>query len=280
VVYDLLPLSRPDWFSSGTASNFRRWFRVLANDADQALCISDEVARELRVQLASQATRGPSIARIVLGGDIEASLPSRGQSKAVSTVLRQMLMRPAVLMVGTVEPRKGYAAAIAAFEYLWRSKKGDAPDLVIVGKPGWKTDDLQKRLHGHPESGRRLHWLSQVSDEELAHLYGACRGLLMASLGEGMGLPLLEAVMHNRPVLARDLAVFREQGLPNVTYFQDDQPGVLGQRVMELLEVTPKPPLEAARLPTWHASATHLLRAIGLISSTPSSRVALGKIMQ
>ena len=264
VVYDLLPLVRPEWFTPSSANNFRKWVEILTEDADQAICISDHVAHELRGYLArTAADRSIAIGRLRMGADISGSIPSSGLSPEVRQVLDQLRFRRAILMVGTVEPRKGYDAALDAFDHLWRTEQG-APDLVLVGKGGWKTAELQQRIRMHPQSGRRLHWFDRVSDEGLCQLYEACRGVLIASRGEGFGLPLVEAAMHRRHVLARDLPVFRERDLPNVLYFSSDEPRALGGRLMDLLKAAdsrPGPPMELA---TWKDCVAGLLGEIGL----------------
>lgn len=265
IVYDLLPLMRPNWFNAATTKHFRRWFEVLAEETDQAICISDQVARDLRQHLAKLGLgRQPKISRLQMGSDIAASVPSIGTCTELKHLLNQIRFRPAVLMVGTVEPRKGYDSAIAAFEHLWRNRTTDAPDLVIVGKAGWKTAGLQEHISAHPERGRRLHWFDSMSDEGLCLLYGACRGLLMASRGEGFGLPLIEAAMHRRHVLARDLPVFREQNLPNVLYFTDDAPAALGNRLLELVSLGQnQAALAADLLPAWSECVDGLLGELG-----------------
>ena len=48
VVYDLLPLTRPEFFNERTASHFRHWFDVVQSDVDGAICISREVGQGLR----------------------------------------------------------------------------------------------------------------------------------------------------------------------------------------------------------------------------------------
>lgn len=274
VVYDLLPLLRPAWFNNRAIAHFRNWFSVLAEDADQAICISKQVSRDLRDRLRDH--RGASTLSIVdmkMGGDIASSRPSEGICQEVSQLLDRLRFRPAILMVGTIEPRKAYDTALMAFEHLWRDHGGEAPDLVIVGKPGWKTAALQQRLRAHPEHGKRLHWLDQVTDEGLCRLYESCRGLFMASHGEGFGLPLVEAVMQRRHVLARDLPVFREQNLPNVQYFEDDRPTALGERLMDLMHLDPLSPNATLLLSTWRDSVDDLLTNLGIAQngSTPSA---------
>jgi glycosyltransferase involved in cell wall biosynthesis len=169
------------------------------------------------------------------------------------------------MMVGTIEPRKGYDVALAAFEFLWATHTSDAPELVIVGKPGWKTDPLQQRLRSHPEAGQRLHWLNSASDEDLCLLYEGCRGVFMPSRGEGFGLPLIEAAAHRRFVLARDLPVFREQKLPNVMFFSDDRAPALGDRLMDLLNTSLAGPAPGTELPSWTQSVEQLLIDLALV---------------
>jgi glycosyltransferase involved in cell wall biosynthesis len=269
-VYDLLPILRPHWFSSKATKNFRGWFNLLAADADQAICISKQVSRDLRDHLREHAPGSTlSIAKLKLGGDIASSRPSMGICEEVSHLLDRLRFRPAILMVGTIEPRKAYATALLAFEELWRTHGGDAPDLVIVGKAGWKTQALQQQLRSHPEHGKRLHWLEQVSDEGLCRLYEACRGLFMASYGEGFGLPLAEALMQHRYVLARDLPVFREQNLGHVMFFEDDRPAPLAERLMDLVRTPPLSPNAQPALPTWQDCVDELLDILGIASAVP-----------
>jgi glycosyltransferase involved in cell wall biosynthesis len=265
VVYDLLPLLRPEWFSTAAVTHFNKWFQLLATEADQAICISDQVASDLRDRLKTIGIHpGPAIGRLEMGGDIEASVPTTGVCNDLSALLEKLRSRPAILMVGTVEPRKGYDVALTAFEHLWRSNPAKAPDLIIVGKSGWKTEQLQVRLREHPERGRRLHWFDQMSDEGLCLLYGASKGILMASRGEGFGLPVIEAASHGRPILARDIPIFREHQLPNVGFFKDDAPISLGASIMKLTQVSPDLNSSVSRCTTWHESVGKLLADMGL----------------
>ena len=268
VVYDLLPLLRPDWFSDAAVGHFQRWFEVLRKDTDQAICISDQVARDLGKRLAgSGQSHRVAIGRLKMGAEIAESVPSSGLCSDVRRLLELLRFRPTVLMVGTIEPRKGYEVAIAAFEHLWRTGAPDAPDLVIVGKGGWKTAALQQYIRSHPAIGTHLHWLDSVSDEGLCLLYEACRGVFMASRGEGFGLPLVEAALHRRNVLARDLPVFREQRMPNVLFFDDDRPAPLAGRLMDLVNAGQASCV--AKLPAWSDCVDDLLGEIGLSTSEP-----------
>ena len=257
VVYDLLPLLRPGWFNDQTVRHFERWFETIVVHADRLLCISDHVAQQVRERIAPDAR--PSVGRLHLSGDLTHSRPSTGMSPQVAHTLEAMEQHPTLLMVGTVEPRKGYAAALHAMERLWAAEPETAPRLMIVGKAGWKTDDLQRQIREHAEHGRRLHWLEGVSDEALELAYDRAAALLLASRSEGFGLPLVEATGYGKWVLARDLPVFREQGLTNVHYFVDDAPEPLADAVRLVMATATRAAPPVQRLPSWSECADRLL---------------------
>jgi glycosyltransferase involved in cell wall biosynthesis len=271
VVYDLLPLSRPDWFPTATRQRFTAWLDTLIEHSDQLLCISDQVARALRRVLDERpARRRPGIGRLHLSGDLAGSAPSAGLSPEEERALELARSSCTVLMVGTVEPRKGYDRAIAAFEQLWVSST-KAPSLLIVGRPGWKTAALQERIRRHPELGRRLHWLEQASDEALDQAYTAADAVLIASHAEGFGLPLAEAAMHRRWVLARDLPVFREQALPNTRFFTDDSAGMLVRSIESIVALANEKKPPRADVPSWSRCVEQLIKQVGLAELRPAS---------
>ena len=272
VVYDLLPLQHPAWFNPKTTRNFKRWIKWMAVYADSAVCISETVKLELRTWLSASFGLSPSAlsaSTIVLGADIDASAPSSGLPANAEFLLARLRNTPAVLMVGTLEPRKGYDQALAAFEQLWQ-QPGPTPLLVLVGRPGWKTEALQEKLRTHAQAGKRLFWLEDASDEYLANLYTTCCGVLVASRAEGFGLPLVEAALHGKSVLARDLPVFRDMKVEGITYFDSETAQGLTAALTQWLKsaavTSSKPPTVA--LPTWQVSAAQLTQALGLTQST------------
>ena len=267
VVYDILPVLRPDVFPFGAEADFAAWLDTIADLSDGLLCISRAVADELRGWLAARPptprAAPPRIGHFHLGADIDASAPSSGLPPDAEQILALVASRPTLLMVGTLEPRKGHRQALAAFDLLWRQDV-DA-NLVIVGKEGWMVDDLVKQLRAHPQRGAKLLWLSGLSDEMLLKLYHAASGLLIASEGEGFGLPLIEAAQHGLPIVARDLPVFREVAGEHATYFSGLTAGDLAATMRDWLELLQKNKVpQSTGMPwlTWEQSAAALWAAM------------------
>lgn len=266
ILYDLLPIQSPQWFSERGVKNFCKWFEFIAREADDLCCISNHVMNSLAAIMQNRGISPSSQQNIFsfsLGSDLLSTLPSTTGARSAQTALGDILCKRFILMVGTVEPRKGYDAALCGFEKLWSNSSDPTITLVIVGQPGWKTSDLQMRIKSHPELGKRLFWLSEASDDELLTLYRSCHGVLVASYDEGYGLPLVEALSYHKPVLARDLPVFREFRHPDIRYFSNDEALHAGGVVLEFLTTGGSRTTQWCPA-TWRESAHELAQKIGI----------------
>jgi glycosyltransferase involved in cell wall biosynthesis len=230
VVYDLLPVQLPDCFPATVQTMYPFWLRQISALADGLICISRAVADDLLTWLAAHPPARLAPLRIGwfhLGNDFRAvgaaGTPQDG-GEAAHPCLAAGAARPTLLMVGTLEPRKGYADALNALETLW--DQGADVGLIFVGKTGWMMQALEQRLRGHPERGHRLHWITDASDRLVADLYRCCGALLMASEGEGFGLPLVEAARAGLPIITRDLPIFREVCGDHALYFSGGPPAI------------------------------------------------------
>jgi glycosyltransferase involved in cell wall biosynthesis/ADP-heptose:LPS heptosyltransferase len=265
VVYDILCVRIPQYFDQELVRVFGIWLRFVAG-CDGVLCISRAVRDDVLSWFREQNLAKCPWFRAEwfhLGADLESSVPSRGLPDDAGSVLSRLRDTTAFLMVGTVEPRKGHGVALDAFELLW--ERGQNVLLVIVGKNGWKADELCERMSNHPESGSRLFWLQEISDEYLEKVYASSTCLLAPSFGEGFGLPLIEAAHHGIPVIARDIAVFREVAGEQAYYFQDDSAQALADYLIDWVKLLPVADLSkklSAKNTSWAESARSLLQSI------------------
>ena len=125
------------------------------------------------------------------------------------------LPRPGyVLAVGTLEPRKNLPRLVAAYAALPRDLQLAHP-LVVVGAAGWQTGATLAALRS---LGERCVMLGYVSDVALAELYRRCAVFCYPSLGEGFGLPVLEAMAVGAPVVTSNTSSLPEVGGDAVQY--------------------------------------------------------------
>ena len=266
VIYDLLPILRPELFPAKAPALFRRWLETLCEFANGLVCISRSVADELLIWLDTEQPtrlRPLKIGYFHLGADISKSASTKGFPVDADVVLAAMRVCPSVLMVGTIEPRKGHAQTLAAFEQLW--SEGLQVNLVVVGQEGWNVEWLTDQMRNHKERGNRLFWLSGASDEMLSQVYSSATVLLAASMGEGFGLPLIEGARNKLPIIARDIPVFREVAAEHAYYFDGDSPYSLASALRSWLDLHSyglAPSSEGLEWLTWKESAQQLMEVV------------------
>jgi len=275
VVYDLLPIRMP-WVFPPCRFGYADWLDAMAATVDGFVCISNAVADELSLWLRNHLPQGadlPTVRWFHLGADVENAVPSHGLPADADQLLARICRKPTFLMVGTIEPRKGYLQAIEAFTRIWR--QGLDVNLVIVGREGWlglpdtqrrTIPNIVRRIRSHAERDNRLFWLEGISDEYLEKIYAAVTCLIAASEGEGFGLPIIEAAQHKLPIIARDLPVFREVAGTSAWFFPNDtDPATLAEAVTTWLvrfEANQHPRSEGISWLTWQQSAEHLRQAV------------------
>lgn len=267
VVYDLIPVLFEQHFPAGTKDAHAQWLYEITQ-ADAALCISSAVAHDLQNWVAVHGAPRPPHMHLQtswfhLGADLSSSVPTSGMAQGADEVLERMRSAPTFLSVGTIEPRKGYAQTLSAFELLWA--EGEQLNLVFVGKQGWLVDELAARLREHPRLNKQLFWLEGISDEYLEAVYKSSSCLVAASQGEGFGLPLIEAAQHKLPILARALPVFREVAGEHAAFFEGENPQNLADAVLQWLKDDGEgKTIVSDNMPwlTWRESAEQLKAAL------------------
>jgi glycosyltransferase involved in cell wall biosynthesis len=133
------------------------------------------------------------------------------------------------LVVSTIEVRKCHELVLNAFELLW--DEGYEIELTFVGREGWKVDNFISRMKSHKNLNKNFFWFNNLSDEGLEAMYKNSVALINASIGEGFGLPIVEASHFGLPLILRDIRIFREIAGMSATYFKSDEPRDLANTI-------------------------------------------------
>ncbi|MCA1569061.1 MAG: glycosyltransferase family 4 protein [Chloroflexi bacterium] len=182
-----------------------------------------------RSGIIERATLGPAVRRSTVllaisqttADDLVARFPrARGKTVVTPLAVAPSLAVPAkalpagiperdfVLTVGTLEPRKNLPRLVAAYSRLPHAMQ-DAHPLVVTGRMGWEADETLAALAALGDRAIRTGF---VADGELGLLYRRCALFAYPSLGEGFGLPVLEAMAAGAPVLTSDRSSLPEVG--------------------------------------------------------------------
>jgi alpha-1,2-rhamnosyltransferase len=265
VIYDLIPLTHPQFCDAGLVKVFNDWFDWIARTADGYVAISttirDQVRQEMLRRVGAQQVEQRWFDYFHLGSELDLSSASTTVDAALLRMFKTS--EPVFLMVSTIEPRKNHTYLLDAFERAWAT--GSSARLCIAGKIGWKCDALIERIRQHPELNRRLFMFNTLSDKSLEHAYSHATALVFPSYVEGFGLPLVEAMQRGLPAMGSDIPVFREIGGDYMAYFDLEDPQSLTDLVigMQRSGVFPAPlNLEQWRWLSWREASAQLVERI------------------
>lgn len=211
LVADVMPTQFPQWFDAGQIRLFSTFIEAHLRHSEKFVCISECSRRDVEA-LAE---------RLGIAADLDTSVITMGANfQRADDHLPLPAEAPTgryLLSVATVEPRKNHRLLIDAFDRL----KERHPDLglVMVGKAGWMTDDLQELMRSHVDQGARFRWLDKVDDRLLDGLYRHAFLAVQPAFYEGFGTPVIEALGNGVPTLSSTGGALPEAGGEWAEYF-------------------------------------------------------------
>jgi glycosyltransferase involved in cell wall biosynthesis len=165
-VHDLAVLRHPEWFNRWTSTYSRFAVPRVVRAAARVIAVSEFTKRELESLLGVTDVK----IRVVPNAVEDVFTPDGPYAEG-----------DYVLAVGTLEPRKNLERIAQAVD----------GELRVVGATGWRG----------VRPPANVTWLGNVEDEQLAELYRGARCLVYASLYEGFGIPVAEALACGCPVV-------------------------------------------------------------------------------
>lgn len=204
LVHDLMPIEAPQYCVRWVRGAFISWLKQAAALSDLMLCNSQSTQAALTTHAARHGMTLPPCRSLRLGND----LPTDSAGPVRDAVLQFAEDSPFYAAVGTLEPKKNYDLLLDAFEALWRQRPNIG--LLLAGRATPECKAVAGRLRQLEAAGHPLIWLADANDGEIGFMLAKAQALVITSLFEGFGLPLVEARAVGCPVIATDLPCFRE----------------------------------------------------------------------
>jgi glycosyltransferase involved in cell wall biosynthesis len=200
--HDAAPLLFPETYPRRGRRFHAQGLAAAAKRADLVITVSHAAADELVTHTAIPRER----IRVVPNGvDLEIA-----DDEAVDAVRREYGLgdKPYVFWIGSLEPRKNVGLLVEAFAH-WASHT-DLPHLLVLAGPAGWVEDRASVLAPARRLGNRVRTIGRVGDPALSALYRGADLFAFPSRHEGFGIPVLEAMAQETPVLAADIPALRE----------------------------------------------------------------------
>lgn len=223
-VHDLIPLRFPAELNPAQAARFRSWV-ARVEDADAVIAVSEYTKREVQHYF-----QVPSEKIHVIANGVE--LPSEGPA---AKPVRRADVESGNLVVGSIGStitRKNLAILPEAFSR-FTARTGRRISLVRVGPslPTALADELRNVL-----GPAGLIELGRLSDAELGDFYRSVDVVVVPSLYEGFGLPVLEALAWGIPVISSNSTSLPEVGGDEALYFDPTSPEELAVQLAQVAQ--------------------------------------------
>ncbi len=223
LIYDIIPVRRPEWFGRNLAQLFRNWFTAVLPIADHVFTISHATAADIAryIQQSGCSRRASRIQVVPVGTSFDGTAPPVPDAVAVSPDL------PApgtyVLFVSTIEARKNHTLLFRVWRRLLDTlPAAEVPTLVFAGRVGWLVKDLMQQLADTDWLDGKIRLVEAPTDQDVAALYRGCILTLFPSLYEGWGLPVTESLANGKPCLASSSSSMPEAGGKLARYFDPE----------------------------------------------------------
>ena len=227
-LYDTLYLTHPEHYRNKVIPLYTKLLIAAAVRRANVLCtISKFSQREIASSYKVPADRIPIV---YPGVSARYALPSAVE---VATIRKKYsLPSKFFLFVGAWGRRKNLPRLIDAFRILLQQECGDLKLIMVGASSG--SSEVEDRLRD-PDTARHTSLLGFIPDEDMPPIYAACEALIFPSLGEGFGLPVIEAMACGTPVLLSRASCLPEVAGDAALYFDPEDPADMARAMSEFL---------------------------------------------
>lgn len=225
-IHDLIFEQKPELYPFIDRKIYRLKFSEACKNADTIIAISEQTKRDIMDIYGTPETKIKIVYQTT-----DAIFRASYSEEAVAQIKRKYnLPDKFILNVGTIETRKNALTLLKALRFLPKDT-----NVVIVGKPTAYLDELIAYID-QENLMQRVLILNHVGFHDLPLIYKAAQLFVYPSRYEGFGIPIIEALQNNIPVIAATGSCLEEAGGEGALYFHPDDDQTLGHLISSVLE--------------------------------------------
>jgi glycosyltransferase involved in cell wall biosynthesis len=227
IVYDLLPAVQPAFFVPGMPEQVATYMSSIFKISDGILAISEATKKDVLSFQAKNKLPKCEVKVFRLGEDFVGEEPLKPR----------LSIEPGnfLLCVGTVEARKNHM--VLYFMVREAIRRGDnLPPIVIAGKHGWLADNFIYLVNNDQVISKKIIFLPDGTDRELAWLFQNCLLTLYPSFYEGWGLPIAESLFYGKLCLSSNASSMPEIAGDLIDYYSPNSPDEILDSIVKYLK--------------------------------------------
>ncbi len=213
VIHDLAFVHFPEFIESKNLARLNKFVPMALEKSDRIVAVSEytklDIVKSFGVSKDKIDVVTNAVDRTVFHPKVDKSIFSKYD-----------LPSRYLLYVGNIEPRKNIVRIIEAYSRLPDSVT-DKYGLVVAGGKGWKDQEILESCNRSTRKDK-IHFPGYVDSNDLASLYSHAELFLFPSLYEGFGLPILESMACDTPVITGKNSSLPEVG-GSAAYFVDEK---------------------------------------------------------
>ncbi|VXC38861.1 putative Glycosyltransferase family 1 protein [Bacillus sp. 349Y] len=231
-IHDILYEDYPEYFTKSTINRLKLTTKSSAKNATHITTVSEFSKKRI-----SEKYQVPLDKITVIPNSISESFESE-LSRVTEASIKQVKEEFAInqkyfIFVGTIQPRKNITRMIDAFIEATHTKEFQ---LVIVGEKGWLYDEILERMEKLKCSKNKVIFTGGVSENKLVNLYKGSYCLLYPTIAEGFGIPLLEAMAVNKPIITSDTTSLPEVARDAALYVNPMSVKSIATAIVKIIE--------------------------------------------
>ena len=232
IIHDVLPFTLAPQFSGHSTESLMNYCRRIVPISSLVLCVSKATQEDLRSWLKCEGITPPAMDVFRLGEDFEFAKSEKPTEQAF--IDAKIENKDYLLTVGTIEARKNHTLLYYVYK-LAKSRGIDLPVSVIVGRRGWKTEQIYDFMTQDPEVKDKFVFLHDASDENLSWLYSHAKLSVIPSFCEGWGMPIAESVARGTPCICSNKTSMIEVAEGYVEHFDPSSTDECLERIVTML---------------------------------------------